>query len=325
RLRHKARAITAWDYEHLVLDRFPAIYKVKCIQHTDVDCLCRSSPRDPKACCGPQIAPGHVLVVPIANLKHRNAVNPLQPKTNRRTLLAIQDYLSQRTSPFVRVRARNPVYEQILVFFQVQFTAGRSKGYYLKKLNDEIVHFLTPWAFDEQAEVSFGQRVYASSIIQFIEQRDYVDFITDFLMFVCRDRCCPADLASATATPIADAMAKMKDCCDVEGVFAGSTGHFVCDAIATPSTPRSILVSAPRHFIIPYEAESEPSPCEKRLAAKQGGAPPAPVPPAPPAARRTSRTGAVDTPAHPTAPRARKAPRTQNDSAPRQRRARKRT
>lgn len=301
RLRHKARAITARDYEHLVLDRFPSIYKVKCIQHTDPNCLCRTVKADGNVCCGPQIAPGHVLIVPIANLKHRNAVNPLQPKTSRGTLLEIQAYLAQRTSPFVRVHARNPVYEPIVVFFQVQFMPGASKGYYLKKLNDEIVRFLTPWAFDEDAEVSFDQKIYASAIIKFIEDRPYVDFITDFLMFVCRERCCPDDAAdSGTRVSASDALAKMNGCCDAETLFAGSGGHFVCDVIATPSTPRSILVSAPRHFIIPYATQTKPTPCEVRRAAKQAPpAPPAPEPalPAPseprpvpgPAAKRATR------------------------------------
>ena len=35
RLRHKGRAITQFDYERLVLDAFPTIYKVKCVNHTD--------------------------------------------------------------------------------------------------------------------------------------------------------------------------------------------------------------------------------------------------------------------------------------------------
>ncbi len=294
RLRHKQRAITAWDYEHLVLDRFPSIYKVKCITHTDPNCLCRNiltgsggdvfpariifdgnnalnnatankvgeflnanpsinitlvgyggnglnyvnevtdifmgklslgspiihppSPErinyklypkivtDPvsgaevvdiiqtETCCGPQIAPGHVLLVPIANLKNRNAANPLQPKTSRRTLIAIQEYLKTLTSPFVHVYAKNPVYEQIIVAFKVQFYAGNDKGYYMKKLNEEIVHYLTPWAFDENAEVSFNQKIYASSIINFIEERTYVDFITDFTMGVCCNDCCPPSM-----------------------------------------------------------------------------------------------------------------------------------
>lgn len=299
RLRHKGRAITAWDYEHLVLDEFPSIYKVKCITHTDPNCLCRDKvssvdteklfhlsyneqdeftpeslseinrvvvllnaftqlratitafapegdiaralamanrlaamivaqgvsadrlttttsgggqsrtidveisdviSKTTKACCGPQVAPGHVLLIPIANLKNRNAANPLQPKTSRRTLLAIQDYLKTRTSPFVHVHAKNPVYEQIIVQFKVKFYKGTDKGFYLKKLNDEIVHFLTPWAFKENAEVSFNQKIYASSIINFIEERSYVDFITDFIMGVCCNECCPPVATPADTT-----------------------------------------------------------------------------------------------------------------------------
>lgn len=199
RLRHKGRAITAWDYEHLVLDRFPSIYKVKCITHTDPNCLCRNPKED--TCCGPQITPGHVLLIPIANLKNRNAANPLQPKTSRRTLLAIQEYVKTRTSPFVHVHAKNPVYEEIIVSFKVQFYTGTDKGYYMKQLNEEIVHFLTPWAFDENAAVTFNQAIYASSIINFIEERPYVDFITDFVMGVCCNECClPA--ATVAGTPV---------------------------------------------------------------------------------------------------------------------------
>lgn len=148
------------------------------------------------------MAPGHVLLVPIANLKNRNAVNPLQPKTSRRVLIAIQEFLKTKTAPFVQVHAKNPVYEQIIVSFKVQFYSGVDKGYYMKQLNDELVHFLTPWAFDETADVQFGQKVYASSIINFIEERSYVDFITDFAMGVCCNECCPPDTRSASGASV---------------------------------------------------------------------------------------------------------------------------
>ena len=246
RLRHKNRAITAWDYEHLVLNRFPGIYKVKCIPHTDPNCLCRHgivaggktggaaisggsgralltgvaergalgtlsaeraeallenafrrlANKQPEghaseSCCGPQVAPGHVLLVPISDMNHRNAVNPLQPKTARLTLIEMEQYLQTLVSPFVKVHAKNPVYEEIIVAFRVKFYEGYDIGYYLKHLNQEIVQYLTPWAFDANADVVFGQKVYASSIINFIEKRPYVDFITDFFMAVCREECCP--------------------------------------------------------------------------------------------------------------------------------------
>jgi len=267
RLRHKSRAVTAWDYEHLVLDRFPGIFKVKCITHSDPNCFCRTA-GSPSTCCGPQIAPGHVLIIPIADLKNRNAVNPLQPKTSRRTLLDIQSYLSQLSSPFVKIRAKNPLYEQVLVAFKVQFLGGSDTGYYLKKLNDELVQYLTPWAFDEYVEVSFVQKIYASAIINFIEKRPYVDFITDFLMFVCLDKCCPPAITtqkavdSETPTSLSDILSKISGCCDLENLIA-SGHHFQGKVIAEPSSSHSILVSAPKHIILPYDAPPIISPCDK--------------------------------------------------------------
>ncbi|MEP7377636.1 MAG: carboxypeptidase-like regulatory domain-containing protein [Chitinophagaceae bacterium] len=456
RLRHKHRAITPWDYEHLVLNRFPSIYKVKCITYTDPECLCRDNhPRldikgkvlpanvlvegndavmmttlnlvaqklnintsinitlvgygangqervnkvtklltegpliinhvnpdrinsklvqkgddkiidivETATCCGPQIAPGHVLLVPIADLKNRNAINPLQPKTSRRTLLDIEAYLKKLTSPFVHVHAKNPVYEQVLVFFRVKFYPQYDIGYYIKDLNNEIVHFLTPWAFDEKADVKFGQKIYASSIINFIEEKKYVDFITDFIMVVCKDECCseaqetkvdagPDDILAmvkitgATTTEITGKIVdKIKDqplkgitvtaggtsastitdatgdfilqpatpnngtisfslaefkpayvdivpnqeqelvfkkqddtllnewglskkqieelcgCSGVEYLFEDETS-MPGDIVTRPSTARSILVSAPKHIIIPYKEPPYQSPCER--------------------------------------------------------------
>ncbi|KAA2239284.1 hypothetical protein F0L74_24060 [Chitinophaga agrisoli] len=282
RLRHKGRAVNAWDYEHLVLDRFPSIYKVKCIPHTDPNCGCRDhaemvNGQEQTTCCGPQVAPGHVLVVAIANLKNRNAIDPLRPKTSRRTLLAIEDYLKQRSSPFVQIRARNPVYEQVLTFFRVKFISGTDKGYYLKKLNEELVQFLTPWAFDENAEVKFGQKIYASAIVNFIEERPYVDFITDFLLFVCRDECCPStslrgtDAEAAASQDNNDDMPavldKLDSCDDVEH-FLQEQLNFIGVVVAQPATPRSILVSVPKHIIVPYEEPLRPTRCEQRAAGR---------------------------------------------------------
>jgi hypothetical protein len=267
RLRHKHRPITAWDYEHLILDRFPSVYKVKCITHTDPNCLCRkiTNPDGTEGCCGSQVAPGHVLLVPIANLKNRNGIDPLQPKTERRVLIDMVNYIKPLASPFVKIYAKNPVYEQILVSFKVKFYLGTDIGFYLKKLNDEIVQYLTPWAFDETSEVVFGQKVYASSIINFIEERPYVDFITDFLMGICKKDCCLPVVVGQNGgdeTPV-ETINRFSNCADVEVVFSRNveeSGYVV----AEPSTPRSILVSAPKHLIVPYEAPPEMPSCKAR-------------------------------------------------------------
>ncbi|MBL0341295.1 MAG: hypothetical protein IPP71_10375 [Bacteroidetes bacterium] len=275
RLRHKGRAINSWDYEHLILDRFPSIYKVKCISHSDPDCLCRETVTSKKACCGPQVSPGHVLIVPVANLKNRNANNRLQPKTSRRTLIDIADFLKSKTSPFVHIHTANPKYEQVLVYFKVKFYKDIDKGFFLKKLNDEIVQFLTPWAFDQSAEVKFGEKIYASAIINFIEERTYVDFITDFQMYVCYEECCPEKEDSKIRVKDDKSVVEnghvhnditegiKKGCnCEIPDYWMQNQDNFKGDVVAKPSTSRSILVSVPQHIIIPYEAPDYISPCE---------------------------------------------------------------
>ena len=276
RLRHKGRAVTSWDYEHLVLDRFPNVFKVKCITNTDPGCICRKPVTHREKlgkikCCGPVSTTGNVLIVPVPNLKNDNAANPLQPKTSRLTLIEIVNYLSPLTSPFVKVHARNPVYEQVIVFFRVKFLSGIDKGYYLKKLNDEIVQYLTPWAFDQTIEADFGQKIYASAVINFIEQRPYVDFITDFLMGVCRNECCPPKQHNAkkiTGKDFVAALDTVSGCNDIE-VFLKDQGYFIGDVIAKPSSQMSLLVSAPKHIILLYEDPTELTPCEKRLLSKK--------------------------------------------------------
>ncbi len=227
--------------------------------------------KEAAACCGPQVAPGHVLIIPIADLKNRNAVNRLQPKTGRRTLLEIEEYLKKRTSPFVKVHAKNPVYEQVMTAFRVKFYTGTDKGFYLKKLNEEIVEFLTPWAFDATKEVKFGAEVYASSIINFIEERPYVDFITDFFMFVCRDECCPPEEeqhenGGEKKETVAEILSSLCNCNDFEELLQSDFSGLV---VARPSTSRSILVSVPQHIIVPYTAPAPLSDCEKRASMKK--------------------------------------------------------
>jgi len=196
RLRHKGRAITAKDYELLILEQFPFIYKVKVLAHTDPDCLCRKHKNETTQkndCCCPQVAPGHVLIVPISNLRNRNAIDKLKPRTGRRTLIKIEEYLRKRVSSFVHVHARNPKFEEVKVSFNVKLRAGADRGYYLRKLNQDIIQYLTPWAFDSSFEILFGNKIYASKIIDFIEDQKYVDYITCFRMIHIAEGCCDDD------------------------------------------------------------------------------------------------------------------------------------
>lgn len=176
RLRHKARAITIWDYEHLVLQAFPQIHKAKCLNHTQMT--------EKGAVKYNEVKPGHVTIITIPSLVNRNDVNPLKPFTNQSLLLEIKEYLQQRISGHVILEVANPQFEEVRIAFKLQLVAGYTDfTYYSNQLKQEITSYLTPWAYNNQVEVQFGGKVYKSSLINFIEERPYVEYITDVKMY----------------------------------------------------------------------------------------------------------------------------------------------
>lgn len=180
RLRHKDKAITIWDYEHLILEAFPEIFKVKCLNHTHI--IADSDDANQKMIN--EVAPGHVLIVPVPDLKNQNAIDPIRPYTSLSTLSLIQQFLEKRISPCVQLSVVNPLFESIKVSFEVAFREGKEFTFHAKLLNEDIIRFLAPWAFDTNKgnEIAFGGRVYKSVILDYIEELPYVDFLTNFIM-----------------------------------------------------------------------------------------------------------------------------------------------
>ena len=173
RLRHKQRAVTIWDYEHLILQKFPSIYKVKCLSH--------SATSKENSCCENNL-PGKVSLVLIPDLRNQNAVNPLEPKVSLNTINNVQDYINEINSIFILAEAQNPEYEQIELSFSVSFKFKDDFNFYKKKLNEDIRRFLSPWAYGSD-EIHFGGKIHKSVLIDFIDGLDtYVDFVTDFIM-----------------------------------------------------------------------------------------------------------------------------------------------
>ncbi len=174
RLRHKSRAITVWDYEHLVLEAFPEIYKVKCLNHTQFDNGIYH-----------EVRPGYVSIITIPSLENRNDVNPLKPYTQQSTLTKIENFLKKRISCFVKLHAGQPQFEEVKLEFSVKFFNQYSDfNFYKEKLQEEITQFLSPWAWGDTSTIDFGGKVYKSVLINFIEERYYVDFITGVKMKV---------------------------------------------------------------------------------------------------------------------------------------------
>ena len=177
RLRHKDRAIAIWDYERLVLEAFPEIYRVKCLNHT------KYKPDDTGTGIYQELAPGHVTIVTIPNKQSHNIIDPLRPYTSLGQLQEIIQFIENRVSCFVKLHVNNPQFEEVRMNLKVRFYDGYDETWYTNLLQQSITRFLSPWAFPDGGNPTFGGKVYKSVLIDFIEEQPYVDYITDVLLF----------------------------------------------------------------------------------------------------------------------------------------------
>lgn len=221
RLRHKQRAITLWDMEHLVLNEFPEVYKVKVIPHT------RLRPDGSYS----EFQAGHCCLVIIPDQKKQLARNSVQAIASNALLSQIEQYLKPYISHFAKIHLINPRYEEIRLRFSVGFREGYDRAYYQEVLNEDIRRHLSPWAYEEGVEISFGGEVYQSQLLAFVENRPYVDYITDFYM------------DHRGAGPGVD-----EACIELDLWVYGPEGYIQTE-IARASTQASILVSASQHEI----------------------------------------------------------------------------
>jgi hypothetical protein len=187
RLRHRHRAVNAWDYERLVLDSFPKIHRALCLTHTNREIYAE---------------PGAVTLVLIADTRGLNQSNPLTPYADLATLAAVEELLAAVSPPFVRIAAINPVFEPLHLRFTVAFKPGKPFASFRPILENDIKRHLSPWAFDDSKLPEFGGKVHRSSLIAFIESLDYVDYISDLALVPATAQGDPAKLQQVQpATP----------------------------------------------------------------------------------------------------------------------------
>jgi len=179
RLRHKNRAITIWDYERLVLEEFPFIYKVKCLNHTNTLKEFIPTEMDPTEKPS-EIAPGFVRIVVVPDMRNKKAGNRFEPAVSSNNRTKIKQYLETLNCNFVNLEVENPVYEAIRVHCEVAFHKEFDPLYYQTQLAEDISKFLAPWAYEEGRTIEFGGSLEQSVIVKFTEDLPYVDFVTDF-------------------------------------------------------------------------------------------------------------------------------------------------
>jgi len=98
-------------------------------------------------------------------------------------LTDIAEFIGSRVSCFVKLHVNNPQFEEVRVNMSVRFYDGFDQTFYTNTLQESILRFLSPWAFPEGGNPTFGGKVYKSVLIDFVEELPYVDFVTDVQLF----------------------------------------------------------------------------------------------------------------------------------------------
>ena len=168
RIRHKQRALTLWDYEHLVLGEFPDIYRAKAISSDQW--------------IGSEPGSVHMVVVP--DTRMGTTFDPFEPKVAVSRLREIQEFLTSKASPHATIHVQNPRFRYVQVRVLAHFHDPNNFGFYAAKLEQELIEYLAPWAFDKGAEVLFGGRIHPYMIVDFVENRPYVDYIEHPTLFL---------------------------------------------------------------------------------------------------------------------------------------------
>ena len=191
----KTRAVTMWDYERITLENFPQIFKVKCINHAQI---IEKTLAGTTVYSDNEIKPGYTLLIPIPDISNQNAYDPLRPYTPIGLLSDIKKYLYKYVSPHVNLDVRNPLFEEIQLEFKVKFMT-EDNSFYEKELKTELEKYLAPWAYDPDTDIEFAGRINKSSLIDFIEERSYVDFISCVKMYKISNGIKSQDLEEAIA------------------------------------------------------------------------------------------------------------------------------
>lgn len=170
RLRHKQRVITSWDYERLILQEFPEVYRVKCLNHYRYDSGSVSN-----------VLAGYVTLIPIAGSLSTSTVWAWKPLLNLSTLQRIKNRIMGLCSPHARLSIKPPVLEKIQISCKVKYKEipGADMRLYADLLKETINRYISPWAYSD-IDIDFAKKIELSSLIQLIDNQSFVDYIIDF-------------------------------------------------------------------------------------------------------------------------------------------------
>ena len=168
RLRHKDRGITEWDIEHLILQEFPEVERVICLQHLEFRPL-----ETPGSYVYHELKAGHFTVLPMG----RSGNIGLRPYLSLSIREQIESFLLQRISCHATLYVRNPLFEEVQVVADVRFVDGTDEAWALGQIQQDIIDFISPWHDEGLASLDFDAEVHQSAVVNFLEELAYVDYV----------------------------------------------------------------------------------------------------------------------------------------------------
>ncbi|RZI58248.1 MAG: hypothetical protein EOP37_16810 [Rubrivivax sp.] len=225
RLQHKGRASVAWDVERLLLSRFPDVLKARCLPARD--------------------GSGGVTAVVIPTLpRNLPALACAAPRFNAVELARMTAALEDIASPFARFQVRNPAYDRLQLRATLGLTRGAHEGATLRRVNEAIVHYLSPW-FDDGYGARFDWLVRSEDLEARLRALEGVSFVTQLSLITvaCDDRDVYTLADTARARPGAEPPGQ--DGQDGQDGAPPATGA----AHARARLPWSIALPMPQHIL----------------------------------------------------------------------------
>ncbi len=172
RLGNRQRAITASDYETLVLAQFPQVKQVRCITATQLrnhPDLCQSQDRGQ-------------LKIQIIIHRPVNAADVIYPIAQQRLLNKIKDYLEKYSSEFAAITVENPVYLHLSAAMGAQFDSHHDP---VQQFNEDVTALLAEQLLDEHNQPVMGKRPDFNKLRRSLMQKSYIKQITKLSLPPC--------------------------------------------------------------------------------------------------------------------------------------------
>jgi hypothetical protein len=171
-LRERYRAVTAEDYELLVMQRWsPAVARVRCLAQRDVGVV-------------PPERPGHVSVILVPPLGDFDAPWDAQFSANHQPDLvlreAVKAFLNTRRVLTTRVHVVGPAYLEVSPTATLFLEAGVTGEQVLERAIADLRRYFHPLTGGADGRGwPFGRAVYVSEVYALLDRTAGVDFVQD--------------------------------------------------------------------------------------------------------------------------------------------------